>query len=259
MRTKLMALLIGIAGALALAPGQALAATSDSYSESNANSYLEVYTGSCYAGVGQAWTAENTGSVTSAKFYLEKVGSPTGYVTAQIYAYTNTYGSTAIPTGSALATSDGVDVSTVASGSPTLKTFTFSTPYAVTATNKYFITVMYSGGSSSNKLRVHWDTTSPTHSGNAARLCDGDWLAESAKDAIFYVTDNYTAPTPTPSPTASPTPTPVPATDTPSGALADFMEIFYAVCIAFAALIPTFLVITWVIRLISRLMIGGEK
>lgn len=74
-----------------------------------------------------------------------------------------------------------------------------------------------------------------------------------------YATINGACPSPSPSPSASPTPspTPPPAGTTPSDALTDFMGIFQTICIGFAALIVPFFVLTWVIRLVAK-MVKGE-
>jgi hypothetical protein len=63
-------------------------------------------------------------------------------------------------------------------------------------------------------------------------------------------------PTPTPTPTATPTPTPPPAGTTPSVALDGFVGIFQTICIKLAALIVPFFVLTWVIRLVAKMVRG---
>src|SRR5574343_703571 len=85
----------------------------DSYSESNYNNALTFYSGYSIQKVGQSFHNTNGCNLLSAKFYCIKIGSPTGNIYANVYAHTGTYGSTGKPTGSALATSDAVDVSTL--------------------------------------------------------------------------------------------------------------------------------------------------
>ena len=65
-------------------------------------------------GVGQAFTPGLSSFIRSARFYLSKDGSPTGTIVSKLYATTGPAGSAA-PTGSALATSAGLDVSTFTS------------------------------------------------------------------------------------------------------------------------------------------------
>jgi hypothetical protein len=125
--------------------------------------------------------------IQSAIFPLSKTGSPTGNATAKIYAHTGSYGSTGVPTGSALATSDTFDVSTIpAGGTPTNETFTFSGSNRIrldSGTN-YFIVVDYSGGNSSNKVSP-WQGTGLA-SGNSASLTSGVWTSSSS-DILFEV------------------------------------------------------------------------
>lgn len=153
----------------------------DSYSESNSNGQF---------GVGDDFTSELAQSFTgdgsdvnSTKFELEKSGSPTGNITVYLYAHTGTYGTSSLPTGAALITSDTVDISTISTKS--LIEFTFSTGYTTTNGTKYVISIVFSGDSS-NYLLVSSDTSSPTHDGNLSYDADG-WTSVSAWDLCFYV------------------------------------------------------------------------
>ena len=83
----------------------------DSYSENNISDYKGMQ-GGTDEGVGQSFTGDG-GILTTAKFFLSRVGSPTGNMTAKIYAHTGTYGTSSELTGSALATSGTVDVTTI--------------------------------------------------------------------------------------------------------------------------------------------------
>lgn len=124
------------------------------------------------------------GEIESAKFHLKKSGSPTGNAVAKIYAHSGTFGSGGVPTGSALATSNSFDVSTLTT-SYALITFTFPTPLPVTDTEKYFISFEWADGDSSNKVSPACDNSSPTHAGNGARY-QSSW-ASDAFDFVFYV------------------------------------------------------------------------
>jgi hypothetical protein len=161
----------------------------DSYSESNQSGTYSLNNTS--KGFGQAFTAVG-GNLKSAKFYLSKSASPTGNAVAKLYNHAGTYGTSSVPTGAAIATSDNFDVSTL-TGSLQLITFTFSgtTPPYLVGSERYVITIEYSGGSATNIVNVGNDTSSPTHGGNAANqdFGTGNWSAQ-AEDLIFYV---YTA------------------------------------------------------------------
>lgn len=153
----------------------------DSYSESNSNGQFGL--GDDFSTeLAQSFTGDGS-SVDSAKFELEKMGSPTGNITVYLYAHTGTYGTSSLPTGSALITSDTVDISTISTKS--LIEFTFSTGYTTTNGTKYVISIAFSGDSS-NYLLVSSDTSSPTHDGNLSYNASG-WAAVSAWDNCFYI------------------------------------------------------------------------
>jgi hypothetical protein len=156
----------------------------DSYSESNNDGYQSLFNGS-YTIAGQSFTAL-AGLLNSAKFHLYKEGSPTGNMTAYLYAHSGTYGTSSVPTGSALATSGTVSIATL-SASYTLVTFTFTgtNKYRLVKNTYYVITVQYGGGDVSNRLRVGFDGSSPTHSGNGSRY-QSSWGA-IGQDLCFYV------------------------------------------------------------------------
>lgn len=156
----------------------------DSYSESNFESGWGGIYGSGYPALGQAF---NPGAVDvtldSVQFYMSKTGSPTGNAVAKVYAISGTYGTNAVPTGAALATSNNFDVSTL-SGSWALATFTFGTPPTLTGGVKYFISVEFSGGDASNYPDMGFDF-SPSHAGNMAYYISS-WAGVSYGDACFY-------------------------------------------------------------------------
>lgn len=160
----------------------------NSYSESNQNSGYNTYAGG-WPYRGQGFINADGRILDSCKWYLRKGGSPTGNIVATLYAHTGTYGTNGKPTGSALATSDAVDISTL-TGSFQLITFNFSggnrIPLVV-ATN-YVIVMSFTGGDVSNYLDIGVDTTSPTHSGNESYSLDGSsWSTDTGGDLCFYV------------------------------------------------------------------------
>lgn len=98
----------------------------------------------------------------------------------------------------------------------------------------------------------------PNSGGSGAVVPTGD---------LSMVSGTVSSPSPSPSPSASPSPSPsaspsptpevvLAAAVTPSDALGTFMQIFETVCISLAALIVPFLVVTWVIRLVSEMVRG---
>lgn len=121
-------------------------------------------------------------NLTRAHFRLRKVGSPTGNLTVTLYAITGTFGSTATPTGAAVATSVTLDVATLTT-SYLEKEIAFTTQYNMAASTNYAIAVEYSGGDGSNYVQVEGDSTG-THAGNLANY-SGSWTAAAAEDLWF--------------------------------------------------------------------------
>jgi peptidoglycan/xylan/chitin deacetylase (PgdA/CDA1 family)/PKD repeat protein len=138
-----------------------------SYPESNMSDWGDLDQN--MRGWGQAFTAGS--SVTSVKFYLLKIGSPTGSAYAKIYAMSGTFGTNAKPTGAALATSNPVNVSTL-QGSWNLVEFTFATPFNTTNGTHYIISIEYTGGSSTNVILVGLGQPS---SDNVSYNWNGTW------------------------------------------------------------------------------------
>lgn len=171
----------------------------DSYSESN---YSLGYSGlkakhpsptSTVSGISQSFTCGSDVTLSYAEWYLSRSGSPTVYLYARIYAITGTYGSNCYPTGSALASSDGVDASTITNGGYELVTFTFSGDDAIELEESTYYCLTIEAGSSgtydsSNYVNVGTDVSTPTHSGNYALYYLSSWAHPSnGADFIFYV------------------------------------------------------------------------
>jgi hypothetical protein len=139
---------------------------------------------------GQVFTPSVSAYLRSSQFYLSKENNPTGTIVSKLYAVTGTPGSTAVPTGSPLSVSVGVDVSTLNSPwtNPALVTFDFTAnQYLMSADVPYAIVVEYSGGTATNTVPIGKDKSSPTHPGNKVEKESGAWIADDGGDAIFYV------------------------------------------------------------------------
>lgn len=168
----------------------------DSYSEANKDTAY--YTANTYV-VGQTFKG-NGSTLDSCKFYLSKNGSPTQNCYAELYAHTGTFGSTGLPTGSVLATSDAVSASTV-SASFGLITFTFSGADRIELGDltDYVLVMRHSGVISTDLdyLSVGVDTSSSTHEGNLVlrNTISDAWSYRSSYDTIFYVYGVNVAPT----------------------------------------------------------------
>lgn len=159
----------------------------DGYSESNRNAGVGVRAGSILE-VTQSFTG-NESVLDSAKFFLMKIGSPTGSAVAKVYAHSGTYGTSSVGGGTLLATSDSVDVSTITT-SYTLVEFLFSGDNRIilAGTVNYIISFCFEGGSGSDLIYIAYDSTSPTHGGNYSyKFYTGTWYVNSGYDLVFYV------------------------------------------------------------------------
>ena len=157
----------------------------DYYPEANGDGGYAIQGALGYSGAGQSFTG-NGASLTSVKFYLRKIGVPTGNATISLYAHSGTYGTSSVPTGSALVSASAYDV-TALTTSYQLIEFTFTTPYDSVYGTKYVATIQYTGGDFSNYIQARRDSSSPTHAGNASSLTGSNWSADSNRDLIFYV------------------------------------------------------------------------
>jgi hypothetical protein len=158
----------------------------DSYSQANCNGYFWMYgvfpSASARCAAGQSFTVPSgrNYAITSAKFYLDRSGSPSGDLVAQLYAHSGTYGSNGVPTGSALAQSNSIPMSSLPS-SPALITFVFSggQQYVMSAGTHYCIECVVLDATvlqyPSNCPGVGCKTTSgaPRPSGNANAYLNG--------------------------------------------------------------------------------------
>lgn len=195
----------------------------DSYSESNFVTDTTITVGQSFTGDGQ--------TLDSAKFYLKREGSPSGNVVAKIYAHSGTFGTSSLPTGAALATSDNVDVSTIGTGSYALVDFPFSGANRITLANgTKYVVVWETSFTFPNYVHIGYDSTSPTHGGNFSFFSGGVWNVENTRDLLFYVygvspssasasLSPSSSPSPSPSATPSPSLSPSPLPDRINGIL----------------------------------------
>ena len=135
--------------------------------------------------VGQAQSFTNTANphyLTKVHARLRKVGSPTGNLTAKLYAHSGTFGSSSVPTGAALATSVNFNVANLTT-SYSEQEIAFTVPYEMLASTNYVIAFEYTGGDASNYVRVEGKTVG-THAGNRSEKT-GAWAASSGSDLWF--------------------------------------------------------------------------
>ena len=125
-------------------------------------------------------------------FFDLKIGagapSTAGNVVAKLYAHSGTFGTSSVPTGGALATSDNVSISSISGAYQTVE-FRFSTPYEMAASTNYTISVEYTGDAS-NYLHVRGLATTGTHAGNRSQNT-GAWAATATDDLTFSVQTSH--------------------------------------------------------------------
>jgi hypothetical protein len=116
---------------------------------------------------------------------LKKVGNPTGNLVAKIYPHSGTFGSSSVPSGTALAVSVNVDVSKLTTSYQTVEVG-FNTQYELSASTNYVVTFEYSGGNASNYIHVRGLATTGAHAGNRSEKT-GTWTAFANDDLWFQV------------------------------------------------------------------------
>ena len=136
---------------------------------------------------GQSFLNTYTSKLESVKFYLRASGTPNGWLYAQLFAHSGTYGSSSVPTGAALATSAIVACSGLSSAAFNLFTFTFSgaNQYILQANTHYCIMIYRTA--TVDFVYMATDDVGPTHTGNAFMYDTGAWAAINTEDTIFYL------------------------------------------------------------------------
>lgn len=183
--TRLVAMGAFLTFALGAQAAFGAATLADSYPESNTELVAGIEVD--HPQIGQSFTAV-AGTLDSVTFYLSRSLNSTGSAHALLYAHSGTFGVDGIPSGSPLATSAPVDVTTISyPGDPELITFHFDNTVRLTAGEKYVIVVRYSG-IMANALWCGIDGSAPTHPGNAVFLYgSGPWAPDPSYDVSFYV------------------------------------------------------------------------
>ncbi len=157
----------------------------DNYSENNQDSTGSLINADKLA---QSFTSTG-GTLQTVKFYLKKSGSPTGNATAKLYTHSGTFGSSGVPTGAALATSDNFDVATL-TGSFQLITFTFTgaQQYSMTNGTNYVVSYEPPNNSIGNTSDIGFNVGQINiHAGNKSLFTGGSWSAQSDQDTPFYL------------------------------------------------------------------------
>jgi hypothetical protein len=156
-----------------------------SISETNAN--VNNYLNATLFNYGQSFSNTNQGKLANCQFYLKKYASPTGNITATLYAHTGTYGTSSKPTGTALATSDPYNIADLTTSYQWITfNFTGSEQIVLSPSTYYVIVINYSGGDTINFLGVAGFNYEFTNPGNESYL-EGTWKSSRTYDICFKV------------------------------------------------------------------------
>ena len=128
----------------------------------------------------------NNQYLTRVRVKLKKTGSPTGNLTAKVYAHSGTFGTSSIPTGAASATSVALDVTTLTTSYLEYE-LAFLTPFEMVASTNYTVTFEKAVGDGSNFVQVQGLATTGTHAGNRSQLVSVTWTPTATDDLYFKV------------------------------------------------------------------------
>lgn len=141
--------------------------------------------------LGQSFQTANTGLIEFIDLSLVKTGAPTG----NIWVTLETDSGGGLPSGTALATSQKINVANIATTATVLR-FVFNTPASFTAATKYFI-VLQADYAVSATVQVAWSSKSadPYPTGDMFKFDGTSWVLSAGPDFYFriYVTVNSTA------------------------------------------------------------------
>lgn len=168
----------------------------DSYSETNQDSdFLVGRDSDAVLVAGQSFTGDGN-DTEIATAYIKKVGSPNVNIVAKIFAHTGVFGTSSLPTGSVLATSNTVSTSTLTTSYQLIE-FTFDTPYTTINGTKYCVIFEYnefSATGNSDYIAFGADSSSPSHGGNLIYWQPVAYLADNTKDLCFYISVDVSTP-----------------------------------------------------------------
>ena len=152
---------------------------------------------SVIAANGQSFNvATNSYTLDSIAFRLLRVGNPTGTCHVDVYAHAGTYGTSSVGTGSPLAASDTIALSSI-STSLTTYTFTFTgtNKIALAAGTNYVFVVAGTANNASNYIRTRIDTATLDHSGNYTFKYSSTWGYQSTSEISYFVVNGTVLPT----------------------------------------------------------------
>lgn len=135
--------------------------------------------------MGQSFQVQNDCNLDHLVIDMKTNGSPSGNFQFEIYAHSGTYGTSSVPTGAVLATSDTVSVGSLTSSYATCTVyFTGANAISLTTGQQYVLVCNYANTSYPNAIFFKNKTPS-FHGGNQSYKAGGTWSALAAYDIIF--------------------------------------------------------------------------
>ena len=162
--------------------------TCDTYAFSNIDSDEDL--NDTNSKIAQSFTGDG-GKIRSVQVHLKKTLVPEGKIRAKIYTHSGVFGTSSVPTGTALAVSQAIEANDLTTSYVAYEFFfedigTLEVNRQVlTDTTKFVMTIEYEDGDASNFVSVGADSGSG-HSGNAARYTSS-WTAVAGVDLSFFV------------------------------------------------------------------------
>ena len=123
----------------------------------------------------------------SCKFKLYKEADDGGNVYVEVYEHTGTFGSTSKPTGTALATSDTINISDLSSSASWVK-FSFTGANRITLEGGYYCLAIHCSTGGTDYITCQIDSASTTDPGNFSATSNGStWTTTSSWDILFEI------------------------------------------------------------------------
>lgn len=151
------------------------------YGTGTSGTQIKLYNGS-NTKVSQSFTGDG-GRLKKARIFIRSSGSPTGNITAEIFAHSGTFGTSSVPTGTALATAETLAATSSMWNYYELE-FTGANAITLEDGTNYVLVISYSGGDASNYIYLN-ATTANASGGNYA-VYNGSWSATATLD-LYYV------------------------------------------------------------------------
>lgn len=159
--------------------------TEDNYGFGNQNTTV-ILGADTITGRGQSITGSG-GVLASVQAQMSKAsGTDTADILCKVYAHSGTFGSSSIPTGPALATSNPLSTDELSELGVRRVVFEFEDKFTLVNTTNYVVTFEVAALFASGQVNVGIDNSSPTHGGNAVSLIPPTWSAQS-HDTVFVV------------------------------------------------------------------------